>query len=126
MAATHLDKIENDLRRLKHKSKVLEQELSNRFTHLGSNYKSMAMNSVMPGIANSSMLGMIGTFAKSALKNRGKGSIWNTLLFTALEIVGVKLGVQLVDKFKNRRRKKPSQAPPADMESEYDYQYQKG
>jgi hypothetical protein len=125
MAATHLDKIENDIRQLKHKSKVLEQELSNRFTHLGSNYKSMAMNSVLPGIANSSVLGMVGSIAKTAFKNRGKGSIWNTLLFTALEIVSVKLGVQLFDKFKNKRRKKASQTTPPDMESEYDYQYQK-
>lgn len=106
----NLADLEREVMRLKLKSRNLETELGDRATHLKNNYKSMAMNTVVPGIANKGVMGIVGSVAKIAWQSTKGKSVLSTALVSALEYVGVKLGIKLVDNIRQKRRKKKAAA----------------
>lgn len=98
--------LEEEIVRLQHKSRGLEDQLGNRLIHLKSNYRSMAVNSVMPGVAKSGVLGFVGKVATSAFKSGTGKSMITSALMTALEFIAVRFGVKLVNNFQQKRRRK--------------------
>lgn len=114
-----IEMLDREVERLKRKSRRLEDELGARADHLRDNYKSMAMNAVVPGIANSGFLGIVSGLARTAFKSGAGKSMLSNVVIGIVEFLGVKLGVNLVNKFRNRRhRRKKNQAedPEADGE----------
>ncbi|WP_126249384.1 hypothetical protein [Chitinophaga rhizosphaerae] len=113
-----IEMLDREVERLKRRSRRLEEELGARADHLRDNYRSMAMNAVVPGIANSGFLGVVGGLATTLFKSGAGKSMLNSVLIGALEFIGVKLGIKLVDKIRNRRhrRKRNSANPEADGE----------
>lgn len=110
---SNLAMLDDEITRLKLKSRRLENELGNRVDHLKGNYKSMAMNTVLPGIASSGVMGIVGSVAKVAWKSSKAKSVLSTALMTALEFIGVRLGIKLVDNFQQKRRRKKAATKPA-------------
>ncbi len=113
-----IDMLDREVERLQRKRRRLEDELGERVDHLKGNYRSMAINSVVPGIANSGVLGFVGGMAKTAFKSGAGKSVLNSMLIGALEFIGVKLGIKLVNNIRNRRhrRKRNGADPEADGE----------
>lgn len=109
----NLAMLDEEIARLKRKSQRLENELGKRADHFRGNYKSMAMNSVVPGIANSGVMGIVGNVAKMAWKSSKAKSVLSSALITALEFVGVRLGLKLVDNFQRKRRRRKAAARAA-------------
>lgn len=111
---TNLAMLEDEVRRLQEKSRRLEDELGARVDHLRGNYKSMAMNTVVPGIANSGVMGFVGKVAKTAWQSGAGKSMLTNVLMTALEFIGVRLGIKLVNNFQKRRRRKKAAQPESE------------
>lgn len=103
---TNLATLEEEIIRLRHKSRGLENQLGERMDHLKSNYKSMAMNTVIPGVANSGVLGFVGKIATTAFKSGSGKSLITSALMTAAEFIAVRFGVKLVNNFQQKRRRK--------------------
>lgn len=102
--------LELEVARLKLKKANLESELGDRVKHLQSNYKSMAVNSVMPGVASKGVMGIVGSVAKVAWKSAGTKSLLTNALVSVLEFAGVKLGIKLVDNFRQKRHRRKAAA----------------
>lgn len=102
--------LQDEILRLKRRSRALENELGERVDHFKGNYGKMAFNSVIPGSAkHSGWLGIAGRVAKVAWQSSNAKSFATNALMTALEFVGVRMGINLFDKFrKGRSRKKKS------------------
>lgn len=100
--------LQSEILRLKRRSRTLENELGDRIDHFKGNYGKMAINSVIPGSAkHSGWLGIAGRVAKVAWQSSNAKSFATNALMTALEFVGVRMGINLFDKFrKGRSRKK--------------------
>lgn len=105
-----MEQLDVEIQRLKEKTRRLENELGARVDHLKGNYKSMAMNSVVPGIAKSGMMGIVGGIAKTAWKSGAAKSALSTALITALEFIGVRLGIKLFDRIRGKRHRKKAAA----------------
>lgn len=109
--------LEKEISRLKKRSRVLENELGNRVDHFRENYKKMALNAVIPGSAkHSGWLGMAGNFAKVIWQSGKFRSFTTNALMTALEFAGVRLGINLFDKFRKSRSKKKKARAAAEKE----------
>lgn len=102
----NIEMLDQEVERLQRRRRRLEDELGARVDHLRGNYKSMAMNAVVPGIAGSGILGIVGGLAKTAFKSGTGKSMLTNILIGAVEFLGVKLGVNLVNKFRNRRHRR--------------------
>jgi hypothetical protein len=99
--------LQQEIRRLKRRSRALENELGDRIDHFRGNYKKMALNAVIPGSAkHSSVLAIAGRVAKIAWGSGKFKSFTTSALMTALEFAGVRLGINLFDKFRSGRSKK--------------------
>ncbi len=109
----NLAMLEAEVTRLRTKSRKLEAQLGKRFDHLKGNYKTMAMNTVVPGIANNGVMGFVGRVAKLAWESGKAKSVLSHALVTALEFLGVRLGIKLVDHYRNRRHRKKAAAKAA-------------
>ncbi|HVI48294.1 MAG TPA: hypothetical protein VM802_25725 [Chitinophaga sp.] len=111
---TSFETLELEIARLKMRSKQLEDELGNRVDHFRDNYKKMALNAVIPGSGkHSNVLGIAGDVARFALGSGKFKDFTTRLLITAIEFVGVKLGINLFNKVAHRRKKKKT-APSAE------------
>ncbi|WP_123846124.1 hypothetical protein [Chitinophaga lutea] len=106
----NMEQLDIEIQRLKEKTRRLENELGERIDHLKGNYKSMAMNTVVPGIAKSGVLGIVGGIAKTAWKSGATKSVLTSALITAAEFIGVRLGIKLFDNIRNKRRRKKASA----------------
>lgn len=102
----NIEMLDQEVERLQRKRRRLEDELGQRVDHLRDNYRSMAMNAVVPGIANSGFLGIVGGLAKTAFKSGAGKSMLTSVLMGALEFIGVKLGIKLVNNIRNRRHRR--------------------
>ncbi|MGX5818152.1 hypothetical protein ACWKWU_08150 [Chitinophaga lutea] len=112
--------LEDEIRRLQNRARLLEDELGERVDHFRDNYKKMALNSVAPGLAKSGTLGIIGGIAKTAWTSTSAKSVMTKALITALEFIGVRLGIQLVDKIRTRhKRKKAARKEDSGAEDSY-------
>ncbi|PUZ26578.1 hypothetical protein GA0116948_102103 [Chitinophaga costaii] len=104
---TPMDALEQEIIRLKKHSRVLEQELGERATHFKSNFKGMAVNSIVPSnVRKSGAMGIVGRVARLAWESGKIKSFATTALMSALEYVGVRAGVNLYQKFTNRKKDK--------------------
>ncbi|HEY0272085.1 MAG TPA: hypothetical protein VGC22_02820 [Chitinophaga sp.] len=104
---THMDALEKEIQRLKRRSRALELELGERATHLKSNFKGMAVNSIVPGnVRKSGAMAIVGRVARIAWESGKLKSFATTALMSALEYVGVRAGVNLYQKFTNRKKNK--------------------
>lgn len=106
----NIDSLEAEIARLQLKSRKLEGELDKRVDHFKGNYKKMAMNTVVPGIANSGVVGIVGKVAKLAWQSGKSKSVISSALVTALEFIGVRLGLKLVNNFRNKRHRRKKAA----------------
>src|SRR4051812_10535788 len=99
--------LEQEIARLKRRTRNLEGELGERVEFFKGNYKKMAMNAVIPGSAkHSGWLGMAGRVAKIAWESGKFKSFATSSVMTALEFAGVRLGINLFDKYRKSRSKK--------------------
>lgn len=104
---THMDALEQEIQRLKKKSRALEAELGERANHLKTNFKGMALNSVVPGnVRKSGALAIVGRVAKIAWESGKFKNFATTALMSAVEYIGVRAGVNLYQKFTSRKKKK--------------------
>ncbi|MBW8686151.1 hypothetical protein [Chitinophaga rhizophila] len=111
---TSADLLQKEIVRLKKKSRALENELGHRVDHLKGNYGKMALNSVIPGSAKSAgVMGIAGRIAKVAWQSTKVKSFTTSALMTALEFAGVRLGINLFDKFRKSRSKKKKEKAAA-------------
>ncbi len=99
--------LDKEISRLKKRSRALENELGDRVGYFKGNYGKMALNSVIPGSAkHSGVMGMAGRIAKIAWQSGKFKSFTTSALMTALEFAGVRMGINLFDKFRKSRSKK--------------------
>lgn len=104
---TSADLLNKEIIRLKKRSRALENELGERVDYFKGNYGKMALNAVIPGSAkHSGILGMAGRVAKIAWQSGKFKSFTTSALMTALEFAGVRMGINLFDKFRKSRSKK--------------------
>ena len=106
------DLLHKEINRLRKRSRALENELGNRVDYFKGNFGKMTLNSVIPGSSkHSGFLGIAGRVAKIAWQSGNFKSFTTSALMTALEFAGVRLGINLFDKFrKSRSRKKKARA----------------
>ncbi|MBS0025825.1 hypothetical protein ACTJJ0_09730 [Chitinophaga sp. 22321] len=99
--------LELEIARLKMRSRQLENEMGNRVDYFRDNYKKMALNAVIPGSAKHS--GALNVALNVAKMAWGSGKFKNFAtgaLMTALEFIGVQLGINLFNKVTKSRKKK--------------------
>ncbi len=106
----NLAMLDQEIARLQQKSRRLENQLGSRIDHLKGNYKKMAVNSVVPGIANSGAMGFLGGMAKTLWQSGSAKSVLTKAALTALEFVAVRFGIKLFNNFKNRRHRRKAEA----------------
>ncbi|RPD38406.1 hypothetical protein [Chitinophaga barathri] len=102
--------LEQEITRLQQKSRRLEDQLGNRIDHFKGNYKKMAVNSVVPGIANSGAMGFLGGMAKTLWQSGSAKSMLTKAALTALEFVAVRFGIKLFNNFKSKRHRRKAEA----------------
>lgn len=100
--------LEKEIIRLRRKARVLENELGDRVVYFKGNYKKMALNTVIPGSSkHTGVFSIAGKVAQFAWKSSSIKSFATNALMTAIEFAGVRMGINLFDKFrKSRSRKK--------------------
>ncbi|PSL49265.1 hypothetical protein CLV51_101595 [Chitinophaga niastensis] len=104
---TSFETLELEIARLKMRSRQLENELGNRVDHFRDNYKKMALNAVIPGSAkHSGVMNVAFNMAKMAWGSGKFKSFATGALMTALEFIGVQLGINIFNKVTHRRKKK--------------------
>lgn len=109
----NLAMLDQEIARLQRKSRRLEDQLGSRIDHLKGNYKKMAVNSVVPGIANSGAMGFLGGMAKTLWQSGSAKSVLTKAALTALEFIAVRFGIKLFNNFKNRRHRRKAEASKA-------------
>lgn len=110
---TSTDLLEQEVSRLKRRTRNLETELGDRVEFFKGNYKKMALNSVIPGAGkHTGVVSMAGRIAKIAWESGKFKTFATSSLMTALEFAGVRMGINLFDKFRKGRsgKKKKSKA----------------
>ncbi|GEP91527.1 hypothetical protein SAMN05660909_03613 [Chitinophaga terrae (ex Kim and Jung 2007)] len=96
-----------EVARLKKRSRQLEKEIGGRVDYFKNNYKKMAVNAVIPSSARQSgALNVAMNVAKFAWQSGKVKNFATGALMTALEFIGVQLGINLFNKVTKRRRKK--------------------
>ncbi|TWF44649.1 hypothetical protein FHW36_101569 [Chitinophaga polysaccharea] len=99
--------LELEIERLKRRSRQLENELGYRVDYFRDNYKKMALNAVIPGSArHSGALNVAMNVAKMAWGSGKFKNFATGALMTALEFIGVQLGINLFNKVTKARKKK--------------------
>lgn len=104
---TNYETLELEVVRLKKRTRKLELELGGRIDFFKDNYGKMALNSVIPGVGkHKGTFGLVSRIAGIAMQS-GKFKTFATgALMTVLEFVGVRLGINLFNKYQQHRRKK--------------------
>jgi hypothetical protein len=116
---TSQDLLQQEISRLRKRSRALENELGKRVDHLKGNYGKMALNSVIPGSSkHSGVMGIVGRVAKVAWQSSNLKSFVTNAAMTALEFAGVRMGINLFDKFRKGRSKKKKAKAAAQKEEE--------
>ncbi|WP_147323439.1 hypothetical protein [Chitinophaga silvatica] len=96
-----------EIARLKKRSRKLERELGTRVDYFKDNYKKMAINAVIPSSTRQGgAMSVAMNVAKLAWKSGSVKNFATGALMTALEFIGVQLGINLFNKVTKRRRKK--------------------
>ena len=106
---TDFASLELEIARLEKRKRMLEGELEYRVDYFKENYKSMAMNTVMPGLHKSGVFGTVGKFAQLAWQSSGSKNVLKSVAMTALEFIAVRFGIKLFNKVAHRRKKKKAE-----------------
>jgi hypothetical protein len=116
---TTSDKLQQEIARLQRRSRRLENELGERVDFFKGNYKKMALNSIIPGSAkHNGLLSIIGRVAKIAWESGNFKAFATSSIMTALEFAGVRLGINLFDKYRKTRSNKKKKAKAAETEED--------
>jgi hypothetical protein len=116
---TSADLLQKEINRLRKRSRALENELGDRVGYFKGNFGKMALNSVIPGSSkHSGVLGIAGRVAKIAWQSGNFKSFATSAMMTALEFAGVRLGINLFDKFRKSRSKKKKAKAAAGKEDD--------
>jgi hypothetical protein len=116
---TSTELLQQEIARLKKRTRNLEGELGDRVEFFKGNYKKMALNTIIPGSAkHSGWIGMAGRIAKVAWESGKFKSFATSSLMTALEFVGVRMGIDLFDKYRKGRSKKKKAKAAAETEED--------
>src|SRR3954471_19479291 len=108
---TTTELLQQEITRLKRRTRKLENELGDRVDFFKGNYKKMALNSVIPGSAkHTGLFSMAGRVAKIAWESGKFKTFATSSIMTALEFAGVRMGINLFDKFRKTRSKKKKAA----------------
>ncbi|MGN6510354.1 MAG: hypothetical protein ACTHLD_12920 [Chitinophaga sp.] len=102
--------LELEIARLQKKTRGLEEQLGRRIDHLKGNYKKMAVNSVVPGIANSGAMGFLGGMAKTLWQSGSAKSALTRAALTALEFIAVRFGIKLFNNIRSKRHRRKAEA----------------
>jgi len=104
---TNLATLELEVTRLKRRTRKLELDLADRVDFFKQNYGKMALNSVVPGAGkHKGTFGLISRIAGIAWQSGKFKNFATGALMTVLEFVGVRLGINLFNKYQQHRRKK--------------------
>ncbi|GAA0531501.1 hypothetical protein [Chitinophaga japonensis] len=106
---TNAHTLEQEIARLKKRSRELELELAGRVDYFKGNYGKMAINSVIPGAASGQHKGWFNIgmrIAGIAWQSGNVKTFATRALMTILEFVGVRLGINLFNQYQQQRRKK--------------------
>ncbi len=104
---TNFETLELEVARLKKRTRQLEHELAGRVDFFKDNYGKMALNSVIPGVGkHKGTFGMVSRIAGIAWQSGKFKNFATGALMTVLEFVGVRLGINLFNKYQQHRRKK--------------------
>lgn len=111
---TNFETLELEVARLKKRTRKLELDLADRVEFFKKNYGKMALNSVVPGMGkHKGTLGLVSRIAGIAWQS-GKFKTFATgALMTVLEFVGVRLGINLFNKYRQNRRKRKARKKAA-------------
>lgn len=116
---TDVKTLEQEIGRLKRRTRELEGELGERVDFFKGNYKKMAVNAVIPGSSRySGTLKMAGRFARIAWESGKFKSFATGALMTALEFIGVRLGINLFNKYQQHKKKRRGKRRPQHTEEE--------
>lgn len=108
---TNQETLDLEIARLKMRTRQLENDLGRRVDFFKDNYKKMALNAVIPGSArHSGVLNIAANVAKFAWGSGKFKNFATGALMTALEFIGVQLGINIFNKVTNHRRKKKKAA----------------
>lgn len=110
---TDMATLDQEVARLKHRCRQLEKQLDERVGHVRANYAVMAVNSVLPGLKDSSIWGVASALAKEVWSSKRLKSFLTSALVTVLEFVAVRWGIKLFTK-RTRPRKKTSPSAAAE------------
>ncbi len=105
---TNFDTLEQEVARLRRRSRDLETELGNQVDFFKDNYKGMAINSIIPGVGSGGkgFFKVASHIAGIAWGSRNVKSFATSALMTAVEFIGVRLGINLFSKYQQGRRKR--------------------
>jgi hypothetical protein len=104
---TSFETLELEVARLRKRTRQLEHELAGRVDFFKDNYGKMALNSVIPGVGkHKGTFGMVSRIAGIAWQSGKFKNFATGALMTVLEFVGVRLGINLFNKYQQHRRKK--------------------
>lgn len=116
---TDVKTLEQEIGRLKRRTRELEGELGERVDFFKGNYKKMAVNSVIPGSSRySGTLKMAGRIARIAWESGKFKSFATGALMTALEFIGVRLGINLFNKYQQHKKRRRGKRRPQHTEKE--------
>ncbi|GAA3946897.1 hypothetical protein GO495_27195 [Chitinophaga oryziterrae] len=116
---TSTELLQKEIARLKKRTRNLEVELGDRVEFFKGNYKKMALNTVIPGSAkHSGWIGMAGRIAKIAWESGKFKSFATSSIMTVLEFAGVRMGINLFDKYRKGRSKKKKAKAAAETEED--------
>lgn len=116
---TTSDKLQQEIARLQKRTRKLETELGDRVDFLKGNYKKMALNAVIPGGSkHTGLLSMAGHVAKIAWESGKFKTFATSSIVRALEFAGVRVGVNLFDKFRKARSNKKKKSKVAETEED--------
>ncbi|KAA2245035.1 hypothetical protein F0L74_03485 [Chitinophaga agrisoli] len=104
---TNSDTLEQEIARLRRRSRDLEMELGTKVDFFKENYKGMAINSVIPGGGSGKGFFKVAShIAGIAWGSRNVKSFATSALMTAVEFIGVRMGINLFSKYQQGRRKR--------------------
>ncbi|HEU4554709.1 MAG TPA: hypothetical protein VFS25_17815 [Chitinophaga sp.] len=104
---TNAANLDREIARLKKRTRKLELDLGERVDFFKDNYKSMAINSVIPGAGkHKGVLNIASRIAGIAWSSGNFKSFATSALMTAVEFIGVRFGINLFSKYQQNRRKK--------------------
>jgi hypothetical protein len=102
-----IETLEIEKQRLKRMCRQMEREMNSRLDHVKDHYGSMAFNSLFPGADGESNIFKWGLrLGKSAWESEHIRSFLTTAIFSVVEFIAVRLGINFFNKHFGEKHKK--------------------